>query len=86
MFDPANRVVALCAEGMAREGEPGVALRLFEEAWAARTDDFEAAIAAHYVARHQPTAEEALRWNSSPCSTPSRCRTAVHRGCSRRSI
>ena len=64
MIDPTNRVVARCAEGMAREGEPEVAMRLFEEAWALRSDDFEAAIAAHYMARHQPSAADALHWNA----------------------
>ncbi len=63
MIDPTNRVVALCAEGMAMEGAPADAMRLFEQAWAARSDDFEAAIAAHFVARHQATAEETLHWN-----------------------
>jgi hypothetical protein len=64
MIDPSNRVVALCAEGMAREGEPAVAMQLFEEAWALRSDDFEAAIAAHYLARHQPTPMDTLHWNA----------------------
>ena len=64
MIDPTNRVVALCAEGMAMEGSPADAMRLFEEAWASRTDDFEAAIAAHYVARHQPTPADTLHWNA----------------------
>jgi tetratricopeptide (TPR) repeat protein len=32
-------------------------------AWAARRDDFEACVAAHFVARHQDSPEEALRWN-----------------------
>jgi len=63
MIDPTNHVVALCAEGMAREGVPAEAKRLFEQAWDERSDDFEAAIAAHFVARHQPTAEETLHWN-----------------------
>ena len=64
MIDPTNRVVALCAAGMALEGPPSDAMRLFEEAWASRNDDFEAAIAAHYVARHQPTPEHTLYWNA----------------------
>ncbi|HEX7979989.1 MAG TPA: hypothetical protein VF461_15375 [Gemmatimonadaceae bacterium] len=64
MIDPTNRVVALCAEGMAMEGSPDEAMRLFEEAWASRTDDFEAAIAAHFVARHQPTPADTLHWNA----------------------
>ncbi len=63
MFDPANPVVALCAAGMQVEGEPAKARALFEQAWAARTDDFEASIAAHFVARQQPTTEDTLRWN-----------------------
>jgi hypothetical protein len=64
MIDPTNRIVALCAEGMAMEGAPADAMRLFEQAWAERTDDFEAAIAAHFVARHQPTPAETLHWNA----------------------
>jgi hypothetical protein len=68
MIDPTNPVVALCAEGMAREGEPAVAKRLFEEARSSRTDDFEAAIAAHYLARHQPTPADTLHWNVTPVS------------------
>jgi len=63
-IDPANPVVALCAEGMAREGSPADALRLFEQAWAIRRDDYDAAIAAHFVARHQPTPATTLHWNA----------------------
>jgi hypothetical protein len=59
-----NPVVALCAAGMAREGEqPAEALALFEQAWSIRKDDVDAAVAAHYVARHQPNAEATLHWN-----------------------
>ena len=63
-IDPTNPVVALCAEGMAVEGTPSEARRLFALAWDARRDDYDAAVAAHFVARHQPTAEETLRWNA----------------------
>jgi hypothetical protein len=63
-IDPTNPVVALCADGIALEGTPAEALRFFEQAWAARRDDFDAAVAAHFLARHQPTPEEALRWNA----------------------
>jgi hypothetical protein len=63
MIDPTNPVVALCAEGMAAEGTPAEALRLFELAWATRRDDFDAAVAAHFLARHQPTSVDAMRWN-----------------------
>ena len=64
LIDPTNPVVALCAAGMAAEGTPTEARRLFEQAWAARRDDYDAAIAAHFVARHQATAADALHWNA----------------------
>jgi hypothetical protein len=63
-LDPTNPVVALCAQGMSMEGTPDEALRLFEQAWAARSNDFEAAIAAHFLARHQSTDTAALHWNA----------------------
>src|SRR5829696_921590 len=63
-LDPANPVVALCAAGMAVDGEPAAAADCFARAWAARTNDCEAAIAAHYVARHQPTPVERLAWDA----------------------
>jgi hypothetical protein len=62
-IDPANPVVALCAAGMAIEGDADAARRLFEQAWAARTDDYDASIAAHFVARHQTTVDARIHWN-----------------------
>ncbi len=65
MIDPTNPVVVLCARGMEAEGrlEPEVARALFLEAWEQARDDYEASIAAHYVARHQSDPAEARRWN-----------------------
>jgi len=64
-MDPNNPVVQLCVAGMKAEaeGRGDAALRLFVQAWEERHDDFDACIAAHYVARDQKTPEEALRWN-----------------------
>ncbi|MGW2326344.1 hypothetical protein ACWC5C_11310 [Streptomyces sp. NPDC001700] len=64
-MDPDNPVVRLCAQGMAAEGEGrgDHARARFQEAWDAADDDYEKCIAAHYLARHQPTPEETLRWN-----------------------
>jgi GNAT superfamily N-acetyltransferase len=62
-IDPTNTVVALCAQGMAVEGTPDAARAYFEQAWAMRRDDYDAAIAAHYLARHQSSLAETLRWN-----------------------
>lgn len=63
-IDPANPVARLCAAGMAAEGDSAAASVLFAQAWESRRDDYDAAIAAHFVARHQPTTEDALRWNA----------------------
>jgi hypothetical protein len=49
---------------MACEGAPEQARRFFQEAWNARRDDYDAAIAAHYLARHQPTPLLTLDWNA----------------------
>jgi tetratricopeptide (TPR) repeat protein len=64
-MDPNNPVVKLCAAGMAAEGEgrSADAKALFQQAFAESRDDFEACIAAHYVARHQATAAAELDWN-----------------------
>jgi tetratricopeptide (TPR) repeat protein len=65
MIDPNNPVVKLCAAGMRAEGEGRFeeARSLFNQAWEAKTDGFEACIAAHYVARHQASPQDTLRWN-----------------------
>ena len=63
-IDPTNPVVALCIQGMAVEGTPADARPLFERAWAARRDDYDSAIAAHFLARHQSTAQDTLHWNA----------------------
>lgn len=64
-MEPDNPVVKLCVEGMRAEaeGKPEDARRLFTEAWAARKDDYDACVAAHYLARHQESPQDALRWN-----------------------
>ena len=61
--DTDNPVVQLCAAGMAIEGDAPAARDLFAKAWEMRRDDYDACIAAHFVARHQPTPDETLRWN-----------------------
>jgi hypothetical protein len=63
-IDPDNPVVALCAAGMAVEGDAEAARQLFEQAWTARRDDYDASIAAHFLARAQPTAASRLEWNA----------------------
>ena len=64
-MDPNNPVVKLCAQGIEVEmqGRHDEARALFHQAWELRQDDVDACIAAHYVARHQVTPAETLRWN-----------------------
>lgn len=64
-FDANNNVVKLCAKGMDLEGQgrKKEALELFQQAWNQSTNDFEKFTSAHYVARHQETIEEKLKWD-----------------------
>ncbi|MEU7171949.1 hypothetical protein ABZ949_10730 [Micromonospora tulbaghiae] len=65
MMDLGNPVLQLRQDGMRAEaeGRPADAWALLEQAWARRTDDYEACVAAHYLARQQDDPGEILRWN-----------------------
>ena len=65
-MDQNHPLVELCAQSMHAEleGCPADASALFLRAWAACDDAFGACVASHYVARHQATPEETLRWNA----------------------
>ncbi len=69
-FDPDNNVVKLCAQGMALEGEgkKNEAIELFLRAWNESTTDLEKFTSAHYVARHQSSIEEKLKWDETALS------------------
>jgi tetratricopeptide (TPR) repeat protein len=64
-MDLENPVVRLCVAVTQAEfaGRLDEARRLSWQAWQIASDDYEACIAAHYVARYQESSEEALRWN-----------------------
>jgi len=63
-FNPKNNVVRRCLEGMGMEdqGKPEEAGKLFVQAWNEATSDQEKFIAAHYVARHQKSESDKLKW------------------------
>lgn len=63
-MDPTNPITALCIQGMEAEGrgDPVRARELFQQAWDQHTTTIEAAVAAHYLARHQDTADSTLAW------------------------
>ncbi len=64
-MDIQNQVIKLCIEGTQAEFERriGDALHLYQQAWESSQNDYEACIAAHYLARFQATPEETLHWN-----------------------
>jgi len=63
-FDPNNKVVKLCVQGLDMEGKgkPEEAGKLFLEAWSVATTDFEKFTAAHFVARQQKEVKDKLKW------------------------
>ncbi|CAN5804378.1 NAD(+)--rifampin ADP-ribosyltransferase [soil metagenome] len=63
-FDPNNNVVKRCLQGMNMEenGKPEEARKLFLQAWDEATNNFEKFMAAYYVARHQKTVPDKLKW------------------------
>jgi tetratricopeptide (TPR) repeat protein len=64
-INPEDTIVRLCVEGMQAEAQGRFedARALFTQAWELSADDFEACVAAHYLARHQDSLLEMLRWN-----------------------
>jgi len=60
-----NPIIQLCIQGSLAELEhrPEDARALYQQAWELHADDYEACIAAHYLARFQETPEEILHWN-----------------------
>ena len=60
-----NPVIKLCIAGTQAEfqGRQEDAVALYMQAWKTAKDDYEACIAAHYVARFQNDPAESLRWN-----------------------
>ena len=63
-FNPNNPVIKCCVQGMDMEekGRPEEASKLFHQAWNEATNDFEKFTAAYYVARHQKSISEKLKW------------------------
>ena len=65
IMDLYNPVIQFCMEGTRAEFEHRVedARTLYQQAWEARKDSYDACIAAHYVARFQDSVEDSLHWN-----------------------
>ena len=64
-MDLENPVIKLCVAGTQAEfrGALEEARALYQQAWDSARDDYEACIAAHYVARFQDDPEQRLQWN-----------------------
>lgn len=63
-FNPDNPVVKHCLQGMEMEGSnrPEEARTCFRRAWEVATNDYEKFMAAYYLARHQDTTRDRLKW------------------------
>ena len=64
-MDLNNPVIRLCIAGTRSEfeGRKDDACEFYRQAWEAASDDYEACIAAHYMARCQDSPEDTLRGN-----------------------
>ncbi len=64
-MDINNPVIQLCIEGTQAEfqGQVEKARSLYWQAWEMAGDDYEACIAAHYVARFQEIPQDQFAWN-----------------------
>lgn len=64
-MDTNDRFAKICSEGIQAEAQNRIddALILFGEAWTVAKDDYDACVAAHFLARHQKNYQEMLRWN-----------------------
>ncbi len=64
-MDLDNPVIKLCVEGTQAEfrGQINQARSLYQQAWEAARDSYEACIAAHYVAHLQDNIQDKFNWN-----------------------
>ena len=69
-MDPNNPIVLLCVSGIQAEqqGRMADAHASYEQAWTNHSSDFEACIAAHYLARTQANEPDRLKWNTEALS------------------
>lgn len=64
-MDVNRPVIKLCIEGTQAEfrGQMKTACILYQQAWESVQDEYDACVAAHYLARCQDDPAEKLRWN-----------------------
>lgn len=64
-MDENNPIVIRCLEGTRAEfeGRKNDACALYQQAWDEAKDDYEACVAAHYMARCQDNPQDELHWN-----------------------
>jgi len=64
-LDPDNPIVKICVQGIQAEaqGNYDEARAFYTQAWQESTGDYEACIAAHFMARHQDDPHVMLYWN-----------------------
>ena len=81
-MDKNNPIIRLVNKGTELEKEKRVddAQKLFVQAWNEATNDWEKCIAAHFVARHQTSPEESLKWNMESLTQANNVHEPIIRG------
>ena len=81
-FNPANHVIQLCIQGIELEeiGKPEEASSIFLQSWNESTNDFEKFTSAYYVARHQQTVRDKLKWLETSLQFASKINDVTVRG------
>ncbi|PKN98499.1 MAG: hypothetical protein CVU42_11800 [Chloroflexi bacterium HGW-Chloroflexi-4] len=70
-----NPVIQLCIAGTQAEFQNQIptAKKFYKQAWKIHTNDYEACIAAHYMARHQKDPKVEFIWNKKALGYSSTC-------------
>lgn len=63
LFDPENRIVQLCAEGITSR-DLSHRFTLIERAWKEATNDMEKCLSAHYMGRIKADLSDRLNWDN----------------------
>jgi len=81
-FNPNNKVIKRCIQGIDLEerGDPEEAGKLFLQAWNEATSDFEKFTAAHFVARHQKSLADKLKWLETALESATRVSSDMVKG------
>lgn len=82
IFDPNNKIIQLCNQGMSLEGEGknDDAKITYQTAWDESSTDIEKFLSAHFLARQQDSIEDKLKWDKTALDIALRIETEEIKG------